>query len=78
VVWGLLCALTETIGGLFIMLGLAFRPVCVLLVINLIVAAATHFGKGDGLSGASHAIEAAIVFAGLFFVGPGSYSVDKK
>ena len=78
VVWGLLSALTETVGGLLIILGLAFRPACVFMVINLIVAAATHFGKGDGLSGASHAIEVAIIFAGLFFVGPGSYSIDKK
>jgi putative oxidoreductase len=78
VVWGLLSGLTETVGGLLIILGLAFRPACVFLVINLIVATATHFGKGEGLQGAAHAIEAAIMFAGLFFVGPGSYSVDKK
>ena len=64
VMWGLLAALVETVGGV--------------LVINLIVAAATHFGKGDGISGAAHAIEDAIIFAGLFFVGPGSYSVDKR
>jgi putative oxidoreductase len=49
-----------------------------LLLINMVVAAATHFGKGDGLDGAAHAIEDAVVFAGLFFIGPGSYSVDKK
>ena len=78
VVWGLLSALTESVGGVLIALGLAFRPACVLLVINLVVAAAAHFGKGEGLMAASHAIEAAIMFAGLFFVGPGSYSVDKK
>jgi putative oxidoreductase len=78
VVWGLLSGLTETVGGLLIMLGLAFRPACVLLVINLIVATATHFGKGEGLQAAAHAIEAAIMFAGLFFVGPGRYSVDKR
>jgi uncharacterized membrane protein YphA (DoxX/SURF4 family) len=48
------------------------------LLINLIVAAATHFGQGDGLGGAAHAIELAFVFAGLIFVGPGKYSVDKK
>jgi putative oxidoreductase len=77
-VWGLLSAATETFGGFLLIIGLVFRPVCLALLINLIVAAAMHFGKGDGLEGAAHAIEDAVVFAGLFFVGPGSNSVDKK
>ncbi|RWY52479.1 DoxX family protein [Mucilaginibacter gilvus] len=77
-IWGLLAAITETVGGVLIILGLGFRPACLLLLINLIVAAATHFGKGDGLDGAAHAIEDAVFFAGLFFIGPGKYSADKK
>ena len=76
--WGLLAALTETVGGVLLILGLAFRPVCLLLLINMSVAIASHFGKGDGMMTASHAIEDAIVFAGLFFIGPSAYSVDKK
>jgi putative oxidoreductase len=76
--WGLLCAATETFGGFLLILGLAFRPVCILLLINLLVAIASHFGKGDGMMEASHAIEDAIMFAGLIFVGPGRFSVDKK
>jgi putative oxidoreductase len=81
VAWGLLSALTETVGGVLLIIGLAFRPVCLLLVINLTVAALFHLhqtGEMGGLSGASHAIEDAIMFAGLLFVGPGKYSVDKK
>ena len=78
VVWGFLAALVETLGGFLIVIGLAFRPVCLLLVINLAVAAAMHLGKGDGMQGAAHAIEDAIMFAGLFFIGPGKYSVDKR
>ncbi|AMR31065.1 DoxX family protein [Mucilaginibacter sp. PAMC 26640] len=78
VVWGFLAAVTEAVGGALIMLGLAFRPVCLLLVVNLMVAAAMHFGKGDGMDGAAHAVEDAIMFVGLFFIGPGKYSVDKK
>lgn len=77
-VWGLMSAVTETFGGFLLILGLAFRPVCLLLLINLVVAAAMHLGKGDGLDGAAHAIEDAIVFAGLIFVGPGRFSMDKK
>ncbi len=78
VVWGLLSAATETFGGFLLIIGLAFRPVCLLMLINLLVAVALHLGKGDGLDGAAHAIEDAIVFAGLLFIGPGKYSVDKK
>ena len=76
-VWGLLAALVETVGGFLLIIGLAFRPVCVLLVLNLVVAAAVQY-KGGGLEDAAHAIEDAIMFAGLLFVGPGKYSADKK
>jgi putative oxidoreductase len=76
--FGLLSAVTETFGGFLLILGLVFRPVCLLLLINLIVAVAMHLGKGDGIEGAAHAIEDAVVFAGLLFVGPGRNSMDKK
>lgn len=78
VFWGLMAAITETFGGFLLLIGLAFRPVCILLIINLTIASSMHLGQGQGLSGASHAIELAIVFAGLLFIGPGKYSVDKK
>jgi putative oxidoreductase len=81
VVWGLLAALVETVGGFLLIIGLAFRPVCLLLFINLVVAAVFLFhqhGENGGLGGAAHPIEDAIMFAGLLFVGPGRYSVDKK
>jgi putative oxidoreductase len=78
VLWGFLAAVTETFGGFLLIIGLAFRPVCILLFINLVVAAASHFGKGGDLGDAAHAIEDAIMFAGLLFIGPGKYSVDKK
>jgi putative oxidoreductase len=76
--WGFMAAATETVGGVLLILGLAFRPVCLLLVINLVIAALFHFHKGDGWGGAAHAVEDAIMFAGLLFIGPGKYSVDKK
>jgi putative oxidoreductase len=78
VVWGLLCAVVETFGGFLLILGLAFRPVCLLLLINLIVAAISSYRGGGGLFDAAHAIEDAIMFAGLIFVGPGKNSMDKK
>lgn len=79
VFWGLLSALTEAVGGFLLIIGLAFRPVCFFLLINLIIAALSSlYGPDGGLMNASHAIEDAIVFAGLLFVGPGKYSADKK
>jgi putative oxidoreductase len=78
VIWGLAAALVETIGGIFLVIGYSFRLVCLLLLINLLVAAAMELKTGAGLMGAAHAIEDAVVFAGLIFVGPGKYSVDKK
>jgi len=78
VVWGFLAAATEAFGGFLLLIGFAFRPVCILMILTLIVAAATHLGEGEGVKGAIHAIEDALIFAGLLFVGPGKYSVDKK
>jgi putative oxidoreductase len=78
VMWGFLCALIETLGGVLVILGLAFRPICLLLVINLIIAAIFTFRLSGDFSDATHALEDAIAFAGLFFIGPGSYSIDKS
>ena len=77
VFWGFMCAITETIGGLFCVLGLWFRAVCLFMIFNFIVAALFHFAKGDGLQEAAHALELIFVFAGLVFLGPGTYSVDR-
>lgn len=76
--WGFMAAVSETFGGFLLVVGLFYRPACMLLVCTMIIAALTHFAKGDGLQGASHAIELGIVFFGLIFIGPGKYSVDKK
>lgn len=76
--WGFMAAITEGLGGFLLVLGLFFRPVNMLLVINMIIAALVHFNKGDGINGASHALELAIIFFGLIFIGPGKYSIDKK
>lgn len=78
VFWGFMAAVTETFGGFLLIVGLFYRPACILLVFTMIIAALVHFGKGDGLQGASHAIELAIVFFSLIFIGPGKYSVDKR
>jgi len=78
VFWGFMAAVAETFGGFLLIVGLFYRPVCMLLVFTMVIAALVHLGKGDGLKGASHAIELGIVFLSLIFIGPGKYSVDKK
>jgi putative oxidoreductase len=78
VFWGFMCAITETVGGLFCILGLWFRIVSLLMVFNFIVAAMFHFAAGDGINGAGHALELVFTFFGLFFTGAGIYSIDKS
>lgn len=78
VVWGFAAALAEMGGGLLLILGFATRPACFFLLVTMIVAATHHLAAGDGLAGASHAIEVGIVFLALIFVGPGRFSIDKK
>nr|WP_199157388.1 DoxX family protein [Pedobacter sp. ASV2] len=78
VFWGFMAAATETFGGFLLIVGLFFRPACLLLLFTMVIAALVHFSKGDGIGGASHAIELGIVFIGLTFIGPGKYSVDKR
>jgi len=69
---------SEAVGGLLLALGLLFRPACGALLATMIVATSMHLGKGDGLMGASHAIEAGIVFLGLLLIGPGRFALDAR
>lgn len=76
--WGFAAAVAEAIGGVLIVLGLAFRPACLMILFTMIVAATMHLSKGETLMESSHAIELAFAFFGMLFVGPGKYSVDKS
>ena len=77
-VFGFLAACSEFFGGLCLILGLCFRPACFFLFFTMTVAVTMHLSQGDGLNTASHAIEAAILFLSLMFIGPGAYNLDKK
>src|SRR5262245_61687865 len=76
--WGLMAALAEAGGGICLILGVAFRPACILMAFTMMVATSQHLKKGDGVQEASHAIELGFVFLGLIFIGPGQHSIDKK
>jgi putative oxidoreductase len=77
VFWGFMSSFAEFFGGIFLILGFLFRPACILLTINMIVATSMHLNRGDGLGMASHAIEAGILFLSLILIGPGKYSLDE-
>ncbi len=72
-----MAAFSESLGCVLIILGLFFRPACLLLLITLLIAMISDF-KSGGLAKASHAMELGIVFFSLIFLGPGKYSFDKN
>jgi len=78
VFWGLMAALSETLGCVLLMLGFLFRVACLLLFITLFVATAMHLGRHQGWEAAAQAVELDILFFSLLFIGPGKYSIDKN
>lgn len=77
VFWGFMAVFAEFVGGLLLMLGLLARPACLLLLIDMTVAASAHLHDPDqGMSVAAHPIALGIVFLSLFVIGPGRYSID--
>lgn len=76
--WGFLATVAELGGGILLILGKWVRPASAALFFTMIVAATMHMLKGDGLGPASHAIEAAILFVGLIFLGGGRYGLDRR
>lgn len=77
-IWGFMGALSESLGGVLLVLGLFFRPACFFLLCTMIVATGHHLSAGESVMDASHAIELGFVFLGLFILGPGKYSIDKS
>jgi len=76
--WGFFAALSEFLGGLCLIGGLAVRYAASLMLFTMFVASTKHLAAGDGLLGASHAIEAGIVFLSLVVMGGGRHSLDAR
>ena len=72
-----MAAFSESIGGLLLIFGFFTRPAAMLMLFTMFMAALMHFTNGDGLKGASHAIEVGIVFISIIISGAGKYSLDK-
>jgi len=80
VFWGFMAAFAEAICSLLVIVGVLFRPATLLLAFTMFVAVMSHLSRppdapGAGWSAASHALELSAVFLGLFFTGPGKYSL---
>ena len=71
--WGFMAAISETIGGLFLVLGIYVRLAALFMFITMLFAVGFHIASGNGSP--YHAIESAIVFAGLFLAGTGNYTI---
>jgi len=88
--WGLLSALTETFGGLAILLGIFFRPALLLLIFNMIVACAVipkfmgplDFSSMGAFSKSLGNLEPPYIFCAAFiallFTGQGKYAIHKS
>ena len=73
--WGFMASLSEFGGAILLILGVGFRIASFLMFTTMGVATFYHLNKGDGIQGASHAIEAGILFLSLFLIGPGKYTL---
>jgi putative oxidoreductase len=73
-----LAGIVEFFGGMALALGLFFRPLMVVMAINMLVALIFHLNLGDPYVKYSHALESGILFIALIFVGPGKFSFDEK
>lgn len=75
--WGFMCSFAEFFGGAFLVLGIFTRISAVMMAFTMFVAALMHLKKGDGLAGASHAIELMVVFVAIVFSGAGRFSLGR-
>ncbi len=76
-VFGFLAGFAETIGGLFFLIGLFFRPSCIALVFTMFIAMMYHINQGDPYNSTSHSLELLGVFLGFALIGPGKYAIKK-
>lgn len=80
--WGFTAACTESLGILLIMIGVLFRPSCLVLLLTLIVIVAaqceaSRTGIFSTWARDPQEVELAFFVLLLMFIGPGKFSVDK-
>jgi len=75
--WGFMAGFAEFFGALLLILGFFFRPATFLLAFTMFVAMMSHLTKLDPWSKVSYPMDLLIIFAALFLIGPGKYSLDE-
>ena len=75
--WGFFGALAACVGGILIVLGLAFRLGILLAFVIALVNAISVARYVSGLYPKLVPIEIAVILVCLALIGPGKYSVDK-
>lgn len=78
VFWGFMAAVSETIGGVLIIIGLFLRPAALFIFLTMCVAALRHYSNGDALSKIAYPVEMAMIMILFLFIGAGKYSIDNK
>jgi putative oxidoreductase len=86
VMWGFMCALVESLGGLLVILGLLFRVATLALFCNMVVACSLmwHGGPDTGSSAALGAwmqgigmpFAFCVAFLAMLLLGPGRFALD--
>jgi len=76
--WGFAAAVTETLGGLLLIIGWFQRPTALALFVTMMVASIWKYYPFGGWDSAAHPAAMAVVCLGLFFTGAGKYSLDAK
>lgn len=71
--WGIIAASVLCLGGLLIAFGVLVRLFSLLILLMMLVAINMHVQMEEGMAGSQHAIEAAILFLSLFFMGAGRH-----
>ena len=75
--WGFMAAFAEAVGGLLILLGLAFLPATLILSFTMLIAFWMHFSTDADFVKYSHPLKSLIVFISLAVTGPGKYRLSK-
>lgn len=79
-IWGFLAAMSETVGGVCLILGFMHRPAALALSFTMFVATIWKYYPVmlGGWQNAAHPASMLCVCLALLFTGPGKYSLDAR
>lgn len=73
--WGFMAAISEFGGGLCLITGILFRPVCAMLLFTMLIAVTMNLRGGYGFTGAAEALELGTVLLSLIIIGSGRFTL---